>query len=74
MPVPRRAIDRDLAVFDALEGVERQQREADGEQPNDEVERVGPGDHVKEVAVWVGRIEETLCIKLLPGDPLAGDE
>src|SRR5580698_4052175 len=74
MPVPGGAVDGDLAHLDALEAEHGDEGKDEGTDAQQQVDAVGSGDQIEEVAVGIGGEEESLLGELLPGDPLADEE
>src|ERR1700683_64702 len=74
MQGPGGAVAGDLAHFDALETKHGDESEDEGADAEQEVDAVGSGDEIEEVAVGIGGEEEALLGELLPCDPLADEE
>src|ERR1700753_1764079 len=74
VPVPRGAIDDDLTQFNAAQKHERRYCCRQSRHADQQMQTMGAGDEVKEMAAGVGGKEHPLIDELFPGHPLSSEK
>src|ERR1700744_2769837 len=74
VPIPGSTVDYDLSQLDTTEEDQGQHRAAESGDAKQQVQTVGSGDEVEEVATRVGGKEDALRHQLFPRNPLPGEK